>query len=508
MRRSLIPLLCVAAACGGGNPSKDPAAFCGELATRLCDQQISCNQVASSHRKDCVESLRINLCGVRQNEAQRALFKMNEKLTAQCLKDLKSTGCTREGSALGGACFAAIEPAVESGGKCETDSHCRDINQRCIGAGCDRTCQTAGGDGQPCRPTGAGTGSCNPGLICDTTGKCSRGGGTGADCSVTLPCDPDNFCDMNTDKCVALPGAGAMCRAGTPACNEGSTCVLNTCTAKLGTGQACISSLQCAPGLACRSLTCQALVAEGGTCALSSDCATGLSCDNVALTCNKAKRVFFEEACSSTNVCSSGLTCRNVKPAVNGTAGTAGTCGVAVVGDNCTSTSACPPYSFCQPAAVLTDPGTCTATPSGRDQCTSDRECVEGEACHQTDRKCVSRVGVGGNCQFISCVANAQCVRRGAAQICVEPADLQATCSNDMVEATPCRQPLICARTQCISAGRKGEPCIGGAMGSCFYGSCLDGLCVDARPDGATCRQDTDCQSVACEKGICVQVCK
>lgn len=511
MRRLAIPLLtaAVALSCGSANPNKDSGAYCMELATRFCDQQISCNLVASSHRKDCVEALRINVCGVRANEAQRGLFKMNEKLTTQCLKDLKSTGCTREGSALGSACFSAIEPAVESGGKCETDSHCRDINQRCIGAGCERTCQTAGGNGEPCRPSGtAGVGTCNTGLTCDASGKCSRGGATGAECSTTLLCDPDNFCDNATDKCVALPTAGQNCRAGFPQCAEASFCNLLMCTARLGVGGACLSSAQCVVGTVCKGGTCQALVAEGGGCMQSSDCASGLSCDNVALTCQKAKRVFFEESCSSTNICSSGLTCRNVKPAVNGAAGTAGTCGLAAVGDNCFATTSCPPYSFCQPAAVVTDPGTCTATASGKDMCTSDRECVEGESCHAQDRKCVSRAGVGGNCQFVSCVANATCVRRGAAQVCVEPADLQKTCSNDMVEATPCRSPLICARTTCISAGRKGEACIGGAMGSCFQGACLDGVCVDPRPDGATCRQDTDCQSIACERGICVQACK
>lgn len=509
MRQSLIPLLFVAAACSSANPNSDSAAYCMELATRFCDQQISCNQVASSHRKDCVENLRINFCGVRANEAQRSLFKMNEKLTTQCLKDLKSTGCTREGGGLTGACFSAIEPAVASGGKCETDSHCRDINQRCIGTGCDRTCQSAGADGQPCRPAGTpGNGTCNAGLTCDATGKCSKGGATGAECSTTLPCDPNNFCDAATDKCVALPGNGAMCRVGFPQCDEATFCNLTTCTPRLAAGTACLVSGQCVVGTTCRAGTCQAQVAEGGTCAASSDCVTGTSCDNVSLTCEKPKRVFFEEACSSTSICSGSLACRNVKPGVGGAKGTAGTCGIPAVGDNCTATAACPPYAFCQPAANPNDPGTCTATASGREMCTSDRECVEGESCHVQDRKCVSRVGVGGNCQFASCVANANCVRRGAAQICVEPADLGATCSSDMVEQTPCRSPLLCARTTCISVGRKGEACSGGAMGSCVQGACLDGICVDARPDGATCRLDSDCQSVACERGICVPTCK
>ena len=507
MRRLFVPLAALAMSCGS-NPSASALAFCSELATRFCDQQISCSKIASSHRNECIQTLRVNACGVRPMESARGLFKLNEKLVTKCLADLKSTGCTREGGYLGNACFGAVEPAAATGGKCDTDQHCRDPNDRCIGVGCDRTCQAAGASGQPCRPAGAGVGSCNAGLTCDANGQCSRGGATGADCSGAIPCDPDNFCDAATDKCLALPPVGQPCRFGFPQCVEAAYCGAATCTARLAAGGVCLSSNQCVVGTNCRGGTCQALVAEGGACAASSECVTGTSCDTVSLTCQKPKRSFFEEACSSTSPCYGGLTCRNVKPARGGTAGTAGTCGLGVVGDSCFGGSGCPPGAFCQPAAVTTDPGTCTVSTTGT-TCSADDDCTEGEACHQSDRKCAARASVGSSCAQVACVANASCVRRGAANVCVELADFNATCSSDMVQALPCRSPLICARNVCVSAGRKGEACLGtGTAGSCFAGSCLDGICTDQRPDGATCRQDTDCVSGACERSICIQECR
>lgn len=505
--RCLTLLFAVVAMSCGSNPSANASAYCAELSARFCDQAISCNQFAASHRAECVDSLRLNLCGVRANESSRGLVKLNEKLTARCLADFKSTGCTREGSALGSACFASVEPAVASGGKCETDSHCRDLNQRCIGVGCDRTCQNAGASGEACRPTGAGTGSCNPGLTCDADGKCSRGGATGADCSTAIPCNPDNTCDNVSDKCVALPGTGQACRLGFPQCAEAAFCSGLSCAARLSAGAMCFGSNQCLVGTSCRAGTCQALAAEGATCAVSSDCVAGTLCDNVALTCQKLKRAFFEEACSSTSPCQFGLACRNVKPARMGTAGSTGVCGVPVAGDSCFSSAVCLPGTVCQLPATPGEPGTCTASATAQ-TCGQDRDCPEAEACHASDRKCGSRSGIGGSCAQLACIPTAQCVQRGAARICVELADLSATCSNDMVQAIPCRSPLLCARTTCISAGRKGEACLGGPTGSCFAGACNDGVCGDLRPDGATCKQDTDCGSSACERGICIQACR
>ncbi len=75
-----------------------------------------------------------------------------------------------------------------------------------------------------------------------------------------------------------------------------------------------------------------------------------------------------------------------------------------------------------------------------------------------------------------------------------------------MVQTTPCQLPLLCARTECVSAGRRGEACLG--TSTCFYGSCREGLCGDPRPEGATCTTDPDCSTGACDKGLCVAVCK
>jgi hypothetical protein len=501
MRLSALLFAVLAVSCG--NPSSNPLDFATEIAGRYCDQQISCNLVAKSHRGDCVQSLR-NVLGVRSNEADRGLLKLNSPLANKCLSEFKTTGCTRDGLTLGGACLAAIEPAAAAGGKCENDSHCRDPQTACIGSGCERTCQAAGAAGQACRPGLNGAGTCNAGLICDASGKCSRGGATGADCSST-PCDPDNFCDQATRMCAALPTAGSTCRPAVPQCAESAICLLNVCTAKTAAGGACITTAQCTAGTSCRAGTCQALVAEGGTCAVTADCATGLACDSVSLICQRAKRAFFEESCSSTAICAGNLACRNLKLGRAGAAGTPGTCGLAAVGDSCFSAASCPPGSFCEPNMTAGEPGSCKASSSGA-MCTVDSECLESEACHTLDHKCVARVTTGGNCSNAACVSNATCVRRGGTRVCVEPADLGKTCNADMVEISPCRSPLLCARTTCISAGRKGEPCLNGT--TCTYGACRDGICDDPRPDGATCKSDPDCRTGACEAGICVQVCR
>ena len=501
-------MVVLVSACGA-SPSSNPSAFCAELATRVCDQQISCDKLASSHRRDCIETVRTNLCGVRTNEANRGLFKLNPKLTTRCLADLKSKGCTRDNAYVTSACFAAIEPAAATGEKCESDQHCRNASDRCIGVGCDRTCQTAGAAGQPCRPTGtAGGGTCNAGLTCNADGQCTTGNDTGNDCGAGLPCNGSNFCDAVTDKCVALPAIGAMCRTGFPQCANTAFCSANVCTALLPAGATCFIDPQCAAGLDCRAGVCAALVAEGGTCSSSSQCVTGTTCDNVSLTCERARRVFFEEACSSTRACHGGLDCRNLKVAVGTAAGTAGQCGLAVAGDSCFTAGACPPGAFCQKSATPGMPGVCTTNSSGAD-CTADSDCIEAEACHTMDRKCVARTAIGGGCTLVSCGENSSCIRRGSAQVCVAAVDLNGTCSNDMVQATPCRTPLVCARSVCVSAGRKGEACIGsGGTATCFAGSCVDGICGDQRPDGATCKQDSDCLGSACERGLCVPQCK
>ena len=506
MRVLTVLLATVAMSCSSPSPNSSPLAFCAELAARACDQQISCSKIAASHRSECVETIRVNLCGVRANESNRALFKLNEKLTTKCLADLKSKGCTREGTVLGNACYAAIEPAVAVNARCETDQHCRDINQRCIGLGCERTCQTVGLEGQPCIPGAtAGTGSCLGGLLCDATAQCSKGGTTGAEClGATLPCNADNFCDTVSDKCVALPTTGQPCRFGFPQCAEASYCAALNCADRLQAGAVCVSSNQCVIGTSCRAGTCQAQAAEGAACVVSSDCATSLSCDNVSLTCQRLKRAFFEEACSSSSVCYGGLACRNLKPARSGAAGTAGVCGISVAGDSCFSSTGCAPGTFCNlPVPPTGEPGTCNGSATGT-TCSADDDCVEGEACHIIDRKCATRASVGANCAQVACVANASCIR----QLCTELPDLNGVCSNDMVKLIPCRSPLICARTSCISAGRRGEACLGSATaGTCFAGACIEGVCGDQRPDGATCRLDTDCRSATCERGICVQQC-
>ncbi len=313
MRHISLLLAGLAVSCGS-NPSANSGAYCAEIAARYCDQQISCNRFAASHRKDCIESLRLNSCGVRANESSRGLFKLNEKLTTKCLADLKSSGCTRDGIHLLLSCLAAIEPAGASGSTCEVDAHCRDLNQRCIGVGCERSCKDAGAADQPCRPsaTTAGAGTCNAGLTCDANGICSKGGKSAAACSGALPCDGDNFCDNTTVKCVALPATGQACRLAFPQCAEAAYCAGLNCVERLAVGGVCLTSNQCVVGTRCLAGTCQAFVAEKGACMTASDCAAGLTCDNVTLTCLKATRVFFEEACSSSRVCSNAC---NWKPA-------------------------------------------------------------------------------------------------------------------------------------------------------------------------------------------------
>ena len=187
-------------------------------------------------------------------------------------------------------------------------------------------------------------------------------------------------------------------------------------------------------------------------------------------------------------------------PARGGTAGTPGVCGIGISGDTCFSSQGCPPGNFCQLPATVGEQGTCTAS-SGGAMCAADDDCAESDACHLMDRKCVTRAALGSSCAQVSCVENASCVRRGAAQICVELADTGGVCSNDMVQAIPCRGPLICARSICISSGRKGEACLGSAtMGSCFAGACIEGVCGDQRPDVATCKQDSDCDNSTCAR--------
>ncbi|MFH1807764.1 MAG: hypothetical protein ABIJ09_03410 [Pseudomonadota bacterium] len=107
----------------------------------------------------------------------------------------------------------------------------------------------------------------DPSLICNSAGLCDLPS-TGSPCTVTADCPIDQFCNFQSQVCVALqPGY----------CREASQCGAQKCSATAGGVGRCV---ECMTGADCPSGQCQA----NGTCAASSatctpPCQTGYTCN-------------------------------------------------------------------------------------------------------------------------------------------------------------------------------------------------------------------------------------
>lgn len=162
--------------------------------------------------------------------------------------------------ACGEGCCVGVCKGVSAGG--QEGDECNDFAPCTSGLRClpnpvpemPAICQTLAGPNEACTSEN----SCIDGYACDqTSGKCFQQAASGATCNPALPnsCGSLNeFCDVDQQKCVALPRAGSACGvngeqtycARSTYCNEGMECEQYP-----GVGEACLFDYACLGNLFC-----------------------------------------------------------------------------------------------------------------------------------------------------------------------------------------------------------------------------------------------------------------
>ncbi len=147
---------------------------------------------------------------------------------------------------VGGACASGVTP----GSHCATGATCASASS---GANAN-VCTRLPTQGEPCLDGAA----CHSGLTC-VSAVCTARVGVGGACTTGSECQPQLFCDSNTQKCAnyTVAQATASCSGEGIECAAGLYCLSTTrvCTPFSQAGGSC-SGLQCAPFLACVNTVC------------------------------------------------------------------------------------------------------------------------------------------------------------------------------------------------------------------------------------------------------------
>lgn len=469
------------------------ATFCEAYAATLCEREVRCGETASSGVSKCVD---LALARCRSASVSLGYQTEDPDKAERCLRSLRS-GCREDEP----NCAHVLEGRVPSGGACLLPADCEDKAESCGGAGCSRTCQSAGGLGEPCRQDGR----CTYGLRCDgTSGSCARidpPGGVGADCS-TLgqpQCDETTFCDFQDYKCAALPVAGEACRTGARRCTGSATCRAGMCEAKLDGGAVCSSSEDCVLGLycdgtcqerrgggslcprgdecyewmACVSGTCAVPRTPGETCSKSSDCGAGLGCDGVTRVCAELEIATTVGASCSGDLalCAAPLRCAGFGLAADGGVGTIGSCAEP-------APCACAPSERCVPDGDGSF--SCEGLKGAEAPCSYSRDCQPPLICRTSamgGMRCGALPGLGEACR----------ITKGG--------------------SGPCLFPYECRGAVCVEAGSTGQVCLWGA--TCVVGGCdsLTETCGPGLSDGERCSIGSECSSGTCLRFECASAC-
>jgi hypothetical protein len=561
----LLVLSCFAG-CTCGKPQTPVESYCTELATLECDHAIACGRSSASGRGQCIhQSSESGTCRGLAERVNRGFSTFDASAAARCLdsareraQDCRNLSLIQNGAvglvgSLGGlpsicaldrvqpepaspSCGAEAVPAAHSNELCADDLDCIEPGEGCVGVGCAKTCQPAGGLGGPC-----GRSSCNEGLFCDfVTRVCKMGGAPGERCDVFTPCDSTAGCNQDTGVCDSLPGEGSAC-APTIGCVPGNQCDSSatppTCRRIPTGGESCDWAGSCASPWLCLGGTCQALKNEGESCYLNQcradlycnaglcaprfaqgtpcanrnlpgfecmQCQLGLTCDPIERTCESQKRVAEGESCTGDAVvCDDQHVCLGAMRDSDGGVGVPGRCEPKQVGVPCAIYSDCPASSNC---TQTDDGGTSVCVAASLDSpCFSDDQCqpehyceayktcrplrVEGEACD-------SRAG-------ILCAAKLECMTHGSASVCARRANFGEAC--DDTAPNSCLSPFGCVSGHCAEVGTPGKPCVVGQY--CYVGVCSGGNCKDPKHDGEKCSVNGECRSGICDRGQCRESC-
>lgn len=218
MKRSLVPLLVLLAACGKSDWEKFADAYCAEVAT-CCAQEglptdgFQCHEMISM----------ANFFGFYTSQA-------------------------------GDACLAEMRSQVAAGTLCAGESPACDVvfgsgpGDKKVGEACDSN--------DDCAQSREGKVTCAYYSVSSASRTCIALRDVGEACTAYFLCVPSAFCDHQNDVCTARLSAGSACATNSE-CMDGHYCASDTykCAAQKADGAACGSSSECQSGR-CENGTC------------------------------------------------------------------------------------------------------------------------------------------------------------------------------------------------------------------------------------------------------------
>jgi hypothetical protein len=374
MRRLMLSLVALAAACGGGTHNSSPdlapaISSASELNSMLaqlnCTVGAQCGNIGKSEVQQCLGDL-------TTSEGFKPTYSIDDAVKAgrvkfdpaeaqRCYDAQSKFGCTQdEVIAAQASCTKVLTGLVQTGGMCLAQLECAD-------GFCDQGNNTQRNDG--C------AGTCKPWL------------NVGDTCDPQSPlCAPTAFCDNTTMKCAAQLSMGTACTPGS--CGADLFCK-GYVAASAGPPAVPETKGSCLPAGKLGD-ACQAFF-FGNT-----DCSPDFFCDTSQTTAVCATKVAMGGACKDFAACVDGLDCLGLTFDMNGNLSKSGACGAYVdVGATCDPAggeAGCPFDAPCDATAK-----TCTITGTEGSDC-SMTSCRTNLYCDDTTMKCTKQVALGAAC--------------------------------------------------------------------------------------------------------------
>ncbi|MBK7863501.1 MAG: hypothetical protein IPJ65_33845 [Archangiaceae bacterium] len=458
--------------CTGSDPECPP--------DRFADAGVVCRPVAGGANTCDVEELCTGFEATCPDNGFRSATFVCRPATGACDRpercDGGSAACPADLSFCPGDQFCngtGCVPKLGVGVTCTDDSQCTSgtcADGVCCSTGCAGACDV-------CNLPGS-LGTCLP---APATVTCRPSAG---------PCDIAEKCNGTLTTCPSdvLLDTTVVCRGDAGVCDVAEVCS--------GTSVSCPTDNVLAPTVTCRPVA--------GVCDLPESCngvdptcpadsyAAGMRCRDAGSACDQ------EESCNGAQAA-----CPNDRLLDAGSA-----CGpVVCINGNITPAPSCTSGGACTPATARSCNGfQCASATQCRTTCSGPGDCITGFICNGSGA-CVAAADAGTPCSVPSQCAtgfcsngiccnescDGTCQECGTDGICVKHAagtDPEGGCG-----AYACDGMGLC-KTNC-----NGQPVCSGACKSSFF--CSTNACVPTKGNGATCSNNCECTSGACNDGIC-----
>ncbi len=344
---------------------------------------------------------------------------------------------------------------------------------------------TSGACSNPAKNDGA---TCDDGLVCTTSDRCTAGacGGSPVVCTALDQCHDIGSCDPSTGACTnPSKGNGTVCSDG-DACTTTDTCQAGTCVGS--------SPVVCAALGVCHQIgTCSPAtgVCSNPVKAPGTGCDDGLACTHSDV-CNAGVCAGVDKVCTAADECHDGGTCN---PATGQCSGPPKEDGTPCDDHNlCTTDNTCVAgvctgeVVQCEALDICHAAGTCDPLTG---HC-SNPPANEGGACSDGDKCTVGDVCTSGICagQAPACMPTQQCRMTGSCDPinggCSFPVSPDGASCDD---GDPCTVGDSCASGVC-----QGTPKVCVASDSCHSA----GIC---NPDTGVCTNPLKDNGTSCDDG-------